>query len=145
MRSQKSRIKRNQHDINTSYKIETSSLLNFMSIKSLDRGGAFERVAKLPRRVFLDTNVIQNLSSFYSFMCDNFMDDEEYEKFDKLDSETKADIAALHSVFQIAQSASFEFLTSPLSVVEFSGIANLKKKGWVCIWLSIKAAVRNPS
>jgi hypothetical protein len=105
-----------------------------MSNESLNNGGAFERVTKLARRVFLDTNVIQNLSSFSSLMCDNFMDDEEYEKFDTLDSETKADIEALPSVFQIAQRASFEFVTSPLSVVEFSGIANLKKKHTLVRW-----------
>jgi hypothetical protein len=127
-------MKRNLRDISNSYKIDTNSILNFMSNELLNNGGAFQRVTKLPRRVFLDTNVIQNLFSFSSFMCDNFMDDEEYEKFAKLDSETKADIEALHSVFQIAQRASFEFVTSPLSVVEFSGIADLKKKRTLTRW-----------
>jgi hypothetical protein len=68
---------------------------------------ASERFIKLPRRIFLDTNVIQSLYSFSSFIWDNFMDDEEYKKFDRLDSETKADVEALQPVFQIGQRASF--------------------------------------
>jgi len=62
------------------------------------------------------------------------MDDDEYKKFDKLDPETKADIEALQHVFQIGQRASFEFVISPLSFIEFSKIANLKKKHTLIQW-----------
>lgn len=79
-----------------------------------------QRNRNLPRRVFLDTNVLWYLCSFGSFIYDNFMTEDEEVKFCQLSPRIQKDLQALADIVQVARRGLFEFAVSPRTVEELS-------------------------
>ncbi len=100
-------------------------------IKAMDSSSQFN---SFPRRIFLDTNVLQYLQDFGEYFFEHYRESEEYFKArkGKIKKGTRLfnEIEALHDFFIGIERAYFEFALSPAVYKEVTASGNTRFVQW---------------
>lgn len=94
-----------------------------------DRG-----LPELPRLVFFDTNVVQNLHSYGEFIYDNFLDPFLDSKMSTLGPRFRADIFALADFMALGRRNGWPIAVSPGILGELGAIQEPGKRSELVVW-----------
>ena len=91
-------------------------------------------IRRSPRRIFLDTNIVQNLHSFGEFIYDNYLAPEMHSKVERLGSRFTDDIYALRDFMALGQRNDLPIAVSARMLKELEATPQPYKRFKLSVW-----------
>ena len=91
-------------------------------------------IRRSPRRIFLDTNIVQNLHSFGEFIYDNYLAPEMHSKVERLGSRFTEDIYALRDFMALGQRNGLPIAVSARTLKELEATPQPQKCFELSMW-----------